>query len=355
MRIYIDEAGSFITSPSTKGQSFSLVLALAVPTSCDAELMYNFLRLRDAWPNPAVEIKGSTLNESQAAQVIDMLCRYDVLVNFFAIDMATHGEDVVDDLKLRQAAAVTAHLTPEHHPDMVTQLRGIEKYIEKMPNQLFLQAFLSIQLFLEVIQEVTLYFVQRNPKELGEMAWIIDRKDRTITRMEDTWTTLLLPISESQRAKNPLTFLRGADYSYFNARYGFTEDNIDGDMVRHLAWMERTYGIAQCGGRIEGVNSKLLYSDQRDFLDSRQSLGLQLADMLATILRRALNGHLQFSGWKDFGKLLVRKGRAQSAYLQLGSSGSEPQYLDGHAKKVAQALNAKAKSMLLDRDTGTAE
>jgi len=45
---------------------------------------------------------------------------------------------------------------------------------------------------------------ERQPKELGEIAWIIDRKDRTITEMEETWTTLILPMSEYHFAKNPL-------------------------------------------------------------------------------------------------------------------------------------------------------
>ena len=51
----------------------------------------NFLRLRDSWPNNAVEIKGSKLDEVQAAQLIELISRYDVFVKFFAVDMATHG------------------------------------------------------------------------------------------------------------------------------------------------------------------------------------------------------------------------------------------------------------------------
>ena len=59
-----------------------------------------------------------------------------------------------------------------------------------------------------------------------------------------------------------------------------------------------------------GINAKLLLTEQRTFQDSRDSLGLQLSDMLAAILRRALNNRLQFPGWKDFGSLLVRHRQA---------------------------------------------
>ena len=67
MRIYIDEAGPFLP-PNPPRPLFSLVLALIIPTGAESELLYELMRLRDTWPNPNVEIKGSTLDESQAAQ-----------------------------------------------------------------------------------------------------------------------------------------------------------------------------------------------------------------------------------------------------------------------------------------------
>jgi hypothetical protein len=83
VQIYIDEAGSFLP-PNTTRSAVSLVLALIVPTTIEQELYYEFLRLRDTWPNQNVEIKGSSLNESQAAQLITLLLQYDTLVQFIA-------------------------------------------------------------------------------------------------------------------------------------------------------------------------------------------------------------------------------------------------------------------------------
>lgn len=48
MNIYIDEAGAFI--PPHGKRKFSLVLALVVPAATEAALFYEFLRLRDGWP-----------------------------------------------------------------------------------------------------------------------------------------------------------------------------------------------------------------------------------------------------------------------------------------------------------------
>ncbi len=150
--------------------------------------------------------------------------------------MATHRNRVVDEFKARQAAALTANLTPEHHPGMVTQLGSFANAIRAMQNQLFLQAFLTIELMVEIIEEGTLYFAQRIPKEIGELAWIIDRKDRTITQMEELWSTLILQFSESHFGRHKFKTLRGADHSHFDAHCGVTTETVDGDMSRHLKW-----------------------------------------------------------------------------------------------------------------------
>jgi hypothetical protein len=122
-------------------------------------------------------------------------------------------------------------------------------------------------------------------------------------------------------------------------------------MARHLEWMQETHGVHPLEGGKKGLDAKLLLSDRREFLDSRDSLGLQLADMLATILRRALNQRLQMQGWQDFGGLLTRKGQPGSSFLQLGLADDAPRTLKGHAEKVCRVLDARAKSMLLDSDS----
>jgi hypothetical protein len=347
MRIYIDEAGLFVP-PNPPRSLFSLVLALIIPTAIETELFYEFLRLRDSWPNQNVEIKGTSLDESQAAQVISLVLRYDTLVQFIALDANTHLDPVVEALKNRQADGVTANITREHHPGPIPHLHQLGEAVRAMPNQLFLQAFATWELIIRTIREGTLYFVQRQPQELGDIGWVIDRKDRTITQMEETWSTLILPLSEGAFCREPLTCIMGEDYSHFEARYGFTEATADQDMLRHNEWLRSVYGKPSKAEDWAGVDAKRLLTEQRTFQDSRDSLGLQLSDMLATILRRALNNRLQFHGWKDFGGLLVRHRRVGHGFIQLGSGGDIRML--GHAGKVCQALHARAKNMLVERN-----
>lgn len=340
MRIFIDEAGNFVV-PTNGHSLFSLVLGLAIPSSIENDLFQAFLRLRDTWPKKAVEIKGSELDESQTAQVIELVSSYDVFVKFFAIDMATHGDDIVGAFRARQADGITAHLTPEHDPRIVAQLQGLADAIRRMPNQLFLQAFLTIELVLKVIEESTLYYVQRLPKELGSIAWIIDRKDRAITEMESTWSTLILPMSESHFARKPLATLKGADYSHFNTRYGIDPHNEE--MRRHLGWTRGAYGIRDAD-QPPGLNAGLILSEQREFKDSVGSLGLQLADMLATTLRRALNDRLRYPGWRNFGRLLIAD--RSTPFLQLGPLDARGRRMSGQVEKVWPVLVTCNKPML---------
>ena len=76
---------------------------------------------------------------------------------------------------------MTANITREHHPGPIPHLHELGEAVRAMPNQLFLQAFATWELIIKTIREGTLYYVQRQPQELGDIGWVIDRKDRTIS------------------------------------------------------------------------------------------------------------------------------------------------------------------------------
>jgi hypothetical protein len=105
------------------------------------------------------------------------------------------------------------------------------------------------------------------------------------------------------------------DYSHF-ARYE-TDLATDEDMARHIEWLYKVHGKRKDRDTGHAINARRLLSEQLQFLDSRDSLGLQLADMLASILRRSLNSRLQKPGWKDFGKLVIHDPKP-GWFVQLG-------------------------------------
>ena len=77
------------------------------------------------------------------------------------------------------------------------------------------------------------------------------------------------------------------------------------------------------------TDANRLLSEQLQFVDSVGNPGIQLADMAASIVRRALDNRLQQPGWEDFGKLLVEPLRKdESRFL---SFSTVAQQMDAHA------------------------
>jgi len=345
MNIYIDEAGAFVPPEGKRPHLYSLVLALVVPTANEAELFSRFLRLRDTWPRQAVEIKGSKLNEDQTAQVMKLLSERGVIAEYYAIDMALHRSEVIDDFKTRQAASLTEHLTPKHHPNIVRRLHEDAQAIRTMANPLFVQAFVMIELILKILDIAINYYAQRQPCELGQFAWTIDQKDHTVTQMEQLWATLVLLVGEARSATQPFAKVEGFDYSHF-AKYEITESSADESMKRHLEWMRSALPFSKPpSGELRCIDAKRIWTEERTFADSKSNLGLQLADIAASTLCRALNDHLQLPGWEPVSQILIRKKTAP--FIQLGKAAEQNCGLEPHAAMVWRTLDAKSKAMVL--------
>jgi hypothetical protein len=156
---------------------------------------------------------------------------------------------------------------------------------------------------------------------------------------------MILPFSESHYAKTKFHTLQGADYSHFHKRYSTKASQMDTESARHMAWLTEAHKVRQIAEDDWVVNASKLFSEQRDFEDSRDCLGVQLADNLATILRRALNDKLQKHGWGRFGELIVRQRNIGSYFMQIGKGGSLK--MPQHAASVCRVLDGRAKAMMV--------
>jgi hypothetical protein len=101
----------------------------------------------------------------------------------------------------KQPPRRSPRLTKGSIPEPVVQrLHEDAAAIRALANPLFVQAYLTIELILEIPHTAINYFAQRRPDELGRFAWRIDRKDRTVTEMEKLWSMLILPFGEPRSA-----------------------------------------------------------------------------------------------------------------------------------------------------------
>lgn len=323
----------------------SCVCALTVPASRERALFYDFLRLRDSWPHQDIDLKGRSLDEKQTADVLKLLDSYDVVAEIVGIDMAMHTEMDLLSFKSRQADCITQHLGPEHNADLVQGLRNLQNTWREMSNQLFvqsiLQSILTIMLIEEVVQTSTCYFASRLPEELGAFRWRIDAKDKKITEAERIWNLLMLPIIVTASLSHPFLQVEGLDYSHFT-RFQVTESTAAPDMRRHVQWL---HPLSNADDTFGGVDIGLIMKEDLTFRNSKDELGLQLADIVASAFTRAFNRTLREEGWRDLGRLLICKTAGAVRLVQLRAGPHQSDACPEALALVARELNRRSKSM----------
>jgi hypothetical protein len=304
VNIYVDESGAFLV-PTRRPHLVCCVAGLVIPTGRESELFFEFLRLRDQWPLNRIEVKGSRLDEAQIEAVIDLLASHGALLQIVATDMALYDEARLDAFRQDQASRILRHVTPEHQPSLVAQLSELRDRWLAASNQLFVQSVLTIHLLEELFQTATLFYVLRTPAELGCFKWTIDAKDRALTDVEHVWKTLLMPMLQTQSLKKPLLLPKGSDFSHFK-EFQVDESTPDEKMQQAIRWLKTLDPPPAASPRYSGVSLNHVFRDL-EFSSSMDSLGLQLADIVASACTRAFNGTLQEQGWARLGSLLVKR------------------------------------------------
>ena len=309
MYIYIDESGIF-ANPSGKDKAISCLAALVMPEQYQKYIFKRFKHLKVSWGIGSGEAKGSKLDERQIAYVISILNDYDVFVAACGIDIGGHTDAQITTHKQGQAASITKHLTPEHHPNLVRQLGELGERYLKLSNQLYAQSVLLTVLVLSVIRIATLYYCQRDPFTLSHFRWVIDAKSDKLTNYEDLWSTVVMPFCEWDSLSKPMDFLEGGDYSWFDR-------NFDLGITSAPKHLQPFIKNERQNEPFHAFDVKKVLSEHRSFGSSKKKLGLQLVDIVVNAIRRALHGNLQVSGWRDLGRLMVSPEKGKNAMKML--------------------------------------
>lgn len=299
MHIFIDESGTFTSAQ--REHAISAVAALTIPDAALASIEKTYATLRPHLPMENSEVKGRLLSESHVSDVVSLLTRHQVLFEITAIDMGTQETADVVAHKTAQAARLTKHLTPAHHPNIHEGVRKLQTRLEQMSPQLYVQTTATFQLIQRVIQHGTLFYAQRIPKELGAFHWIIDGKDRArITDWEDWWSYVIRPFLQSMSLREPLVLLRESDYSYFQ--------RFSTKMLDHLK-----PHITENDGNDDATDINMLMTEGFRF-SSKPEPGLELVDILVNATRRAMMGSLAIEGWRRIPHLMIHTRRH---YIQM--------------------------------------
>jgi hypothetical protein len=308
LRIFIDESGTFTRGPS--GPALSLVGALVVPDYRWARIQRHYAELRPTLPRVHGEVKGRGLDERGVAAVVELLRENEALFEVLGVDLAREASEGVILHQARQAVGITAGLTPTTHANVRAHLEDLRRRLEALTPQLYVQSVVMFELIYQVLWHATIYFCQRQPKELGSFRWVIDGKQKgRITDWEDWWTKVVLPILQSKSVRDPTPKIVEGDYSYME-RFEAPLPN----------WLPRPAPPKQGDGR--GTNIRLVLMEHFEFSTAIDP-GLELVDVLVNAVRRALLGNLGPEGFRGIASLILDRRRKRGCLIPLTDAKAE--------------------------------
>ena len=283
MNIFVDESGSFASA--AKENSWNAIAAYMVPEferkGLD-EILTNLKRRSDA-PRKR-ELKLRSVQEDVYFSFLRNLANLNGAMFAVATDAGSAHDTEINAHKADQANKITKHKDQLLHESARLGLQSLSDQVKNLAPQLYVQLQCQMLLVANVIKYGSMYFVQRCPRDLGYFRWRIDQKNSTRTEFEKSFLTLTPGILQSVYLRDPLPMLKGADYSAFS-RFEYP----DGKAPTHLGAF---YGIDTKGMDLS-LNIGQIIQEDIKFVDSRKSPGIQVADLLAAGVRRALRQYFK--------------------------------------------------------------
>jgi hypothetical protein len=337
VNIFVDESGSFVASD--KPESWNVVVGVATSESSRRKLTASLNALRaSAGANPNEEVKLGRIDERQLLQFLTSLQQPGLVL--FAVATDT-GENTLDRVCEHQAAHVadTRSAVAEMHFDGGKKaLADLANRIESLPAQLYVQLICQVGLFEDIISRSINYFVQRQPKTLREFRWRIDQKNSLKPTFEETFIQVAPALLQTRSISEPMMFIRQFDYSEMNA-YEFK----DGEAPDYL---QKDYGLPE----MEGFNVQKLLRGNVQFPDSKDSDGVQVADLVASSLRRLLRNNFDDADAiaQALGPSMLENQRGKLPILLTGFAG-EDRPVGKHVTHVLRIFENQCKALFVRR------
>lgn len=212
-----------------------------------------------------------------------------------------------------------------------------------MPAQLYVQLICQVGLFEDIISRSINYFVQRQPKALREFRWRIDQKNSQKPTFEQTFIQVAPALLQTRSISEPMMFIRQFDYSDMKA-YEFQ----DGEAPDYL---QKDYGLSE----MDGLNVQKLLCGNVQFPDSKDSEGIQVADIVASALRRLLRNNFDDPNAvaQALGGSMLENQRGKLPVLMTGFI-SEDRPVGAHVAKVLRIFENQCKALFIRSSRGDA-
>ncbi|MGC1588309.1 MAG: hypothetical protein WA791_21810 [Rhodomicrobium sp.] len=323
MQIFIDESGSFA---GFHPGSISVVGALAIPDGKLEFLTKKFSKAKTHFPLEKGETKGRLLDEQQIDQVVTLLARNEVIFETTAIDLGIQTEEEINAYKLQHGQEMLAKVSNFRESQRAEVKQAAEEILTtSVP--LYLQALTTFDVIHRLIGNMSNYYSQRRPAELGAIAWVVDGKDpQKVTKWERWWSHYARGALATMSIRRPSLRLPIGDFSYFDKKYAALGD--DGE---------------------PGTDAKALLENIR--FSTEIESGLEFIDILSNAIRRTLTGNLQQEGWCNIRKTLIHRNEDAYVHFVLFRDGPDLVQHASYEKAVHDGFTSGGKPMLTPCNT----
>lgn len=330
MDIYIDESGSFVNAP--RYGAWNVVVAYASPEGDRRQLRECLRRLKiSSGHSVHDEVKLANLEEELYLRLLETLAGFAGAAFCTATDAGRNTDPTVEAHQREQVKLVLQHIDKIKYKGGRDGVRLLASQLEALSPQLYVQLHCQIDLIFDVVFRAVMYFVQRRPQCLRRFHWRVDQKNSTKTDYEDAFEKAAPAIIQTRSLTEPMIFVKEFDYS------SMSELMYD-EAPEYLA---RDYGI-EVG---HGLDIGKVIRDDMEFVDSGRCPGVQVADLLASGVRRCLRGGFSdnLAVAKALGSLMIQGMNDRPPVNLIGFSPDAP--VDSETKKVVQVMTLAARPM----------
>lgn len=337
MLIAIDESGTFV--PSAQSGSWCVVAAYTFAERRKTAALKALLSLKKKYHRSTrQEAKLRDIKESDYFAFLTELMGAGGVLFAAATDTSLTMSSEIRAHRAAQAQNIRANVHRMRFDEGKRAAEELADGIDGLSTQLYAQLMCQTSVLSAVLKRAILYFVQRDPVTLRRFIWRIDQKNTTKTSFENVFEHIAPGLLQSRSFREPFYFLEGADYSHFSP-YEFSEDEFPNFLVEEFGYMPQpTVNIG-----------KLLRKDMQ-FPDSRDDLSIQIADLLASGIRRCLRGG--FSDNKKaailLGKLMIQDEKPKPPISLVRFSSGGVLQPDKTAKSAVLRMKAHARPMMLE-------
>ena len=277
MNIFVDEAGSFV--PANVPDSWSTIVAYVSPEIDRVHINSLISSLRREYGGGG-EVKINDIPETRFAKFLGDLADLRGIAFCVAADAQTGTEQNIKSHQQKQADKVVEHIEKLVHETARRGLRHLSDEVRALSPQLYTQLICQVELFHDVLVNSVSFYATRIPATLARIRWRIDRKDVVQTAYEKAFRMILPALLQTKSLREPMIMIKDAgDYRHFK-RYEFPLGCAPTYLFEH-------YGIATPN---DVADVGKMVRDDLKLLDSNSVSGIQVADLLASGLRRILRG-----------------------------------------------------------------